>query len=231
MKIGEMSVIIDETTANNYKYQVLLDSAGLLKTFTHYRSENTATGKIVKGKPQPESYLTEWWRKKKEHQQVNVVYKNGGKIVEETATPPEKRPKRPFVEGKYKNGTLDPVSSALWARKRIAEIIKTNPSYPQKFTMPVFDGRRRFEAEITLNGYKKKKYEGKNQDLLEVVFFRTPVNGFNEKELKRMKDQDPTVLFYMNKDLIPIMGSGSAPFGSANFRLVSLCQSADIACK
>jgi hypothetical protein len=235
---GSMTVLIDESAAGNYKYQILLDSSGLVKTFTKYRSENTAKGKIVSGKPVPESYLTEWWRKKgDEHQIINIEYKDGGNNVQETATPPEKRHKRPIVEGKYKNNTLDPVSSALYARYRIKEIVEAGKaadediSLPKKFTMPVFDGRRRFNVEITINGYKKKNYQGKTQDLLEVVFFRTPVNGFNDKELKRMKEQDPTVVFYLNNDYIPVMGSGSAPFGKANFTLVSLCQSVDIACK
>ncbi len=230
MQVGEMTVLVDEN-ASNYNYQILLESSGLVKTFTKYRSENTSKGKIVNGKPQPENYLTEWWRKKKEHQQINIVYKDGGKKVEETATPAEKRPKRPLVESKYKDNTLDTVSSALWARKEIERRVRSGAVYPDKFTMPVFDGRRRFDVDITINGYKKKKYEGKTQEMLEVVFFRTPVSGFNEKELNRMKDQDPTVVFYLNKDFIPVMGTGSAPFGKANFRLVSLCQSVDIACK
>ena len=229
LNVGEMTVMLDQNNTD-YTYKVILDSVGLVRTFTNYRSENMATGKIVNGKPVPGTFFTEWWRKK-EHQQVTVIYKNGGKIAEETANPPEKRPKRPIVEPKYKNNTLDTVTSALWARERIRELVESKPSYPQKFTMPVFDGRRRFDVELTINGYKKKKYAGKEEDLLEIVFYRTPVNGFNEKELLRMKQQDPTVIFYLDNNYIPVMGTGSAPFGSANLHRVSLCQSVDIACK
>ena len=93
---------------------------------------------------------------------------------------------------------------------------------PKKITIPVFDARRRFDVELSVNGYKKKRIDGTTKDLLEVVFFRTPVNGFNDKELKRMKEQDPTIVFYLNEDFIPVTGTGSAPFGRANFDLVSL---------
>lgn len=229
LRIGEMTVTVDEQS-NNYTYSVILTAEGLLKTFTHYRSENTSKGKLSKGAPIPASYFTEWWRKK-EHQQVSVAYTNNGKKVVETATPPEKRPKRPIVPAKYKDNTLDPVLAALVARDRIREIVEAGKaadetaSFPKKITLPVFDGRRRFDVELTINGYKKKKYDGKKQNLLEIVFFRTPVNGFNDKELVRMKEQDPTVIFYLNNDYIPVMGSGNAPFGSASVELTKLSYS------
>lgn len=223
LTIGRMTITVDED-ATNYTYGATLQSEGLLKTFTGYRSENTSKGTLVnkpEAKPLPKTYFTEWWRKKKnEHQQITVTYNNGK--AAEVANPPEKRPKRPVVTSEYKDNTLDPVSAAIFGRKRIREIAESGETLPKKVTMPVFDGRRRFDVELTVNGYKKMKYKGKEQQLLQITFFRTAVNGFTDKELARMKEQDPTIIFYLNSDYIPVLGSGSAPFGSANFILSSL---------
>jgi hypothetical protein len=222
VKVGDMTVTANEQ-GGKYEYSAIVESAGLLRAFTKYRSENIGKGLINNGIIIPESYFTQWWRKK-EHQQIDVAYTNNGKTVDETATPPEKRPKRPIVEHKDKDSTFDPVTAAIIARSQIKELVAKKSEFPQKITIPVFDARRRFDVQLTVNGYKKKYYKGKKQQLLEIVFFREPGPGFNDKEIARMKTQDPTVTFYLNEDFLPVLGSGAAPFGRAEFTLTASCQ-------
>lgn len=151
--------------------------------------------------------------------------------MRETANPPEKRWKRPEVEPKDKDNTLDPVTTALVLRKKVREIIESGQALPAKVTMPVFDSRRRFDVELVVNGFKKVTYQGKEQEMLQISFFRTPLVGWNDKELARYKQQDPKITFYLNADYMPAFGSGEAPFGKAIFELVSYCKATEIACK
>lgn len=227
--VGELIVQVNETSST-YQYDALVNSLGLLRTFSKYWSKNTAKGKIIDGEVIPASYFT-YWERKKEKQQIDVAYTNNGKTVRETANPPEKRWKRPEVEPQYKDNTLDPVATALVLRKKVKEIIESGQTLPAKVHMPVFDARRSFDVELNISGYKKVRYQGKQQNMLEVTFFRTPVAGWNEKELARYKQQDPKITFYLNEKFLPTFGTGAAPFGKANFELVSYCEPLQITCK
>jgi hypothetical protein len=226
--VGTIKVEVNES-AKKYKYGAFIQSEGLLKTFTRYWSKNISSGSISSGKIIPKNYSTYWERKKEKHG-IEISYKNAGKTVTEVSTPPEKRFKRPIVAPKDKNNTLDPVAASLYAKKQIAQIVASGKSFPQKIVIPSFDGRRRFDVELTVTGYQKKYYKGENEELLEIKFYRVPGAGWNEKELTRFKQQDPTITFYLNKEFIPVFGTGNAPFGTANFELVKQCQDGETGC-
>jgi hypothetical protein len=226
--VGSLKVDVSES-ATKYKYGTYIQSEGLLRTFTKYWSKNISTGSITGGKITPKNYSTYWERKKEKHG-VEISYKNAGKTVVEVSTPPEIRPKRPIVAPKDKNNTLDPVAAAFAAKKQIAQIVASGKSFPQKIVIPSFDGRRCFDVELTVTSWQKKYYKGENQELLEIKFFRTPKAGWNEKEMTRYRQQDPNITFYLNKEFIPVFGTGSAPFGQANFELVKLCQDGSKEC-
>lgn len=62
--IGEMNLRVKED-AQNYEYHVGLNSLGLLKQFTQYKSTNISKGTFSGAEVIPTSYYTYWQRKKR----------------------------------------------------------------------------------------------------------------------------------------------------------------------
>ncbi len=225
LNVGEASGHFTDTP-DSYNYNVRLDAMGLVRSFTNYWSESTITGKKLDGKYLPEVYDTHWQTKKQGIQRVVVTYSEGGNKVEEVATPPENRGKRPLVDIKDKKNTVDPISAGFSARDKIKAIAAAGV-FPQSFKVPIFDSRRVFEMNITVLGYENKKIDGKKLRLLHVNINRTIIAGFNAKELAKAKQEDPNMDIYIGEDMIPVFATAKAPIGTATVTLVSRCSGTD----
>ena len=215
-KVGEMNLKLKEE-GNKYDYLSHIESKNLLKYFTEYWSVNRTQGKIIGSLLIPEIYESRWSRKK-DRQEIEVSYKKDGSIREVIKTP-EDRKKHPEVSEKLKKNALDPITASIASRNKIRKIIESGANFPAKFTIPVFDAKRRFDVEHVINGYKNINVSGKDRNLLHVQFQRTPIAGFRANELKRMDEHDPVVDVYLDKNFIPVWGYGKAGMGTATIRL------------
>lgn len=219
-QVGEMNIKLRENK-ESYTYTTLIDSMNIAKYFTKYYSINSVQGDIVDGKPKPKAYDSKWSRKK-DNQVLHVAYSDDGSIIEETAVP-AKEESRPEIEPHLTKNSFDPITSGIQARDKIKEIMASNPQFPVKFTVPVYDAKRLFDVEYTINGYQMVNVDNKNHNLLHISFQRKPIAGFRDKELKRMAKQEPVIDAYLNKDFIPVWGLGTAQLGIATIKLSQYC--------
>jgi len=218
IKAGEARVDISEVT-DNYTGRVRAESMGLVKNFTNYWTDSKVTGAINGNEYKPSLFEMKFQPKKAPTQRVTVTYGADGS-VKEVASPPEKRGKRPEVDQKSKKDLPDPISAALIARDRVREMVKSAASFPQKFALRTFDSRRVTDLNFNVTGYKQMKISGRSQKVLEVIFNRTPITGYNKRELEKMKEINPLISIYVNENFVPVYASGQSIIGEINIRLV-----------
>lgn len=216
-EVGEARLISQET-ADAYTISANLDTVGLIRRFTKYWSTNISKGSFVDGEMRPDSYQTKWNRRK-EKQLIEVEYDKNWDVTKVFADPPENRGKYPELEQENMQQTYDPVSAVILARRKIMNLTSFGSKEKHSFKIPVFDARRRFDVVINIEGMKTVEFEGEPRDFMHIQFFREPIAGFREKELKRMEDQEPVIDVYLNEDFIPVWGLGTARLGIATIKL------------
>ena len=217
-KVAEMFVVANQTDSD-YNLVVTINSEGIAKLASNYSSVNSVSGAVVGGKFKPKIYNSRWWRKD-EKQNIELRFSPKGEVVSESLIPPERVGKRPIVEKEFKQNVVDPVSAAFVSRETIRVALKKNPNSRAVFAVPTFDAKRRFDTIIAIKGYKKIQIGGKMQNLLHINLRRQPVAGFRDKELVEMQEDQQTIDFYLNKNLVPVWGSAKAQMGSATIKLV-----------
>lgn len=221
-KAGELRLSLKEN-GGEYNFVALLNSTGLAKVISKYWSANATNGKLVGEKYLPKDYNTRW-RFKKEDKEIVVAYNDKGEVVQEVATPPEKRHKNPEVPPEIKKDGLDPITAGVTARKKVMELEKSGAAVGTKFTIPVFDARRKFDLHFTYKGYTTIKIKDTEREVIHVTFYRNPIAGFSANQLERAKGQDPNIDVYLDpKTYIPVWAIGKAPLGSATFVLAESC--------
>jgi hypothetical protein len=217
-RVAEMFVVANQSDSD-YNLVVTINSEGIAKLASNYSSVNTVSGEVIDGKLRPEIYNSKWWRKD-EKQKIELQFSRSGEVVSESLIPPERVGKRPDVDKKFKQNVVDPVTAAFVSRETIRAELKNNPNSRAVFAVPTFDAKRRFDVIITIKGYKKIEIGGKMQNLLHINLRREPLAGFREKDLLEMKEEQQTIDFYLNKNLVPVWGSAKAQMGSATIKLV-----------
>lgn len=220
-KAGQMRIILKEDK-NSYDFATLIDSVNLVKSFTSYWSVNRVQGKIRNGIYRPTTYDSKWNRRD-EQQILQVNYDSKGYVTKEIADPPKKK-SRPAIDPEILKNSIDPITTGVLIRKNVRKYMLAKKPLPATFTLPTYDTKRRFDLEYVIHGYKNIRVEDKVHNLLHVTLQRIPVAGFREKEIKRMKDQEPIIDIYLNDDFIPLWGLGTAGMGTATFKLARFCE-------
>lgn len=217
IKVGEMGLYLKED-GNKYDYTINIASRGMLKYFIKYFSSNRSQGLIEGAKLVPEIYKS-YWKRKKHSQNLEINFANND--VKNVLRVPENRKKHPEVPKNMLKNAFDPVSGAFEGRQRIKQAVEAKQAFPYKITIPIYDAKRLFDAEIYVQGYKLKNIGGKKQNLLHIILKRTPIAGFRPNKLKEMQEGegDPDIEMYLNQDFIPIWGFGKAELGTATITL------------
>lgn len=226
MKAGEMNVQLDENADGSYKYDAVISTMGFVKYITKYSSTNAVEGKIVKDKFFPSVFKTTFQPKKNAKQNIVINYGKDGSVTE-IANPPENRKKRLAVAAKDKDNLPDPITAVMLSRERIRALIDSGATLPHKFSQPVFDGRRSFIAEGSIDGYVEKKIDGKKQKLLKLSGKRVAHAGFRSKDIEAMKTNEPVFDIYLDSNYIPVLVEGRSPLGEGTILLTKKCLGAE----
>lgn len=218
LKAGSAQVLLNESDTM-YSSRVRAEADGLVKKFNPYWTDSKVEGTVAKEEYKPTTYDMNFKPKKSQTQRVLVSYSKDGS-VNEVATPAEKRGKRPEVPPKEKHGLPDPITAALMAREKVREMVKSGTQFPQNFAIRIFDSRRVTDLNFKVVGYKQVNINGPKK-LLQVDFDRSPVTGYNKRELEKMKEVNPLINIFVNDDMIPVYAKGQSVIGEIEVKLVS----------
>ena len=132
--------------ATNYHDEIEIRSEGLPRLITRFRADAQAGGRLVPGRPaEPAHYDAVYdvrrWRNSRIA--MRFVPRDGGVVAERAA---EDTSKKALLAEKYRRDIVDPLTALENVRNAIATAVARGAAPDAVFTVPVYDGTRRFDV-------------------------------------------------------------------------------------
>ena len=214
-------IVEAEETPGRYRMRAVIDTFGIANVAGQFASDNAVRGTMNPQEVFPREYVTRF-NMRKQSRTITIRYDAAGKLLGETAEPPENREKRPEVPLNLKESAIDPLTAVYMVRARVQEAVIKGQ---QHFTVPMFDGRRRSDLEFTVEGVKTMNVRGRPMPVVVVWFTRKAVAGYTANEIRDLAKKEPRITLYLSTDgrLIPIYAEGTALLGKAQGYLEQEC--------
>lgn len=203
-----------EKEGNTYHSQAVIRTYGLARSASRYSSESQAKTLVLEAGVKPMQFHTAF-SMRKSSREIFLGWDDAVNIIRHKVTPPEKPGKRTPVSEAQKSNAFDPLSAYFAAR---AEVVKGS----KKFTIPMFDGRRRSELQFEV--LETRKEDGALHVTMREIF----IAGFTGREQEERAHRNLTIHIYLDpKTLIPISCVGDSIIGRADGELAAECDSFD----
>jgi len=175
---GKIRLKLHDGGGPTYRAEIEIETVGLPHLLAGFRATATAEGHHTADRPaEPAHYRAVYDLRKRRDRRVSMQFVNrGGATVAERGADDTSR-KPPLAEGFRKN-TVDPLS----ALERIRAALRA-PRRDTRFTVPVYDGARRFD----IIGHILPK-RGASDESLQVELTLRPIAGFKGET---SEDGDP----------------------------------------
>jgi hypothetical protein len=156
--IGKAAILLD-VFRDEYTAAGSAKLTGILRAFRKAHGTVAAHGKIVDGQPAPLTYsMTAETNKRPDEVRIAMV---GRRVREFSAEPPvTTAPDRVPITDAHRRGVLDPLSAALMFVSGTGDVVRKEAC---ERTLPVFDGRYRYEIELrfhSIENVSAKGYDG-----------------------------------------------------------------------
>lgn len=179
-----------ERQGSGYRGESTARSTGIFDFLMRLRSTNTVEGRIEGGTVTPRRFVTDAdWRFSK--RRVDITWNNKGEAIS-VADPPPEADDRERVEPIQTVGALDPLSAAL------SQVLYT-AARPCETRVPIFDGRRRYDLVMTLDGedtFTPTDYTTFSGKALRCAVRVERIAGYsNNEEQNRENDKRKTTLW------------------------------------
>lgn len=218
MQVSMRSILHDgEYVAYSY-----VETKGLVDAFASAKINIVSTGEVVDGRVTPRTYNSDQQEKKK-RQLVGLLFGDNGDI--DIASDPPYDLERFPVSAELKKQTVDPLSAALFISLGSAAA----RGDPCTRTVPVFDGKRRYNLNMTYIGEEdislgRDNFKGKaahcRLNYERVAGFKPPKPG------KSKTDVPPIDVwlapFNNGKIYVPVRMQADSDFGGAVVRATEL---------
>jgi hypothetical protein len=175
---GKIRMKLHDGVGSSYRDVIEIETVGLPHLLARFRATATAEGKHTAGRPaEPAHYRAIYDLRKRSDRRVSMQFVNrsGATIAERGADDTSTKP--PLAEAFRKN-IVDPLS----ALERIRAALRA-PRRDTRFTVPVYDGARRFD----IIGHILPK-TGAPDEVLQVELTLRPIAGFKGET---SEDGDP----------------------------------------
>ena len=139
-------------SGNTYSAVSRLKTAGVVNSFYEAVIDAESVGVVNGGYLRPEKYDSNTVNEKKS-QKVGLSYSSAG--IQLSSDPPYNTNRFPVTE-QQKQDTLDPLSGLVFSLSGISH----SANKPCGETVRVFDGRRRYDIEVTFQANDKVKTDG-----------------------------------------------------------------------
>lgn len=158
--------------ANHYRDEIDVHSEGLPRWFTNFSGDATGEGELTAdGGVLPTRYDALYTLRKRHDKRIalRVIEQGGDRIIERA---PEDTSTKPPLDEQYRKNVLDPLS----AFAAIRHWLETHPHQPgETFTIPVYDGARRFDVLGRIVPPEKDPEHG---PIVQMVLSLHPIAGF-----------------------------------------------------
>ncbi|MDG1286460.1 MAG: DUF3108 domain-containing protein [Rickettsiales bacterium] len=201
IRIGNLHLEMDQDDSD-YEIASNLKTSGIVAMFSDHKSFTKVKGKSKGSQFKPRDYRSNYYSGKKD-KVIALKYDANGKIINEEITPP-KRASRPEVPEDMKIGAADSLTAIFSMREEIKTALAKGET---EMTVPVFDGKRRFDLHARiLNPSTSLTLNGDKVAAIKLGLRRTPVAGFKDKELKKLAKGEPELEFFVDQKNLTLLG-------------------------
>ncbi len=227
LNVGSLIISYKENE-EKYNIEISIRSHGIAKKATNYLCSAKSEIKKKSNNFIAERFDTTF-RLRKNVRNITIKYDDSKNVIEHINFPKENPKKRPPIPQNLKDGAYDPLTVALVVRKKIKELRESGELEKQavKFTLPLFDGRRRSDLKFTIHGRENQTIMEKDTKVIHLSFENIPVAGFTQNELRNLPKHNPLINVYVSDDdlMLPLKGDGETRIGWATGSMVRECSS------
>ncbi|GEM_PF-5687385 len=201
IRIGKLHLEMNQDDSD-YEIASKLKTSGIVAMFNDHKSFTKVKGKSQGSTFKPRDFRSNYYSGKKD-KLIALKYDVNGKIIDEEISPP-KRASRPEVPENMKIGAADSLTAIFSMREEIKDALVKGET---EMTVPVFDGKRRFDLHARIiNPNTNLNLNGDKIPAIKLGLRRTPVAGFKEKELKKLAKGEPELEFFVEQKNLTLLG-------------------------
>ncbi len=163
----------------NYRYWIGVESAGLPRLITHFRGTAEGNGRLTnEGQAAPLHYEALYDLRQRRDSRIGMRFIGppGAVIAEREAADTSRKPPLPDL---YRRNVVDPIAAMASIRHGLWLQL---PVPTQDFTVPVYDGARRFDVLVHIVS------AGEKENLIHLLLTLKPIAGF---KADTSEDGDP----------------------------------------
>jgi hypothetical protein len=194
IRIGKIEVEAHEQ-GDNYSLQTDITSSGIARVFAKSHYVALAKGKI--GEDYTPTYYYSENRLKKEKSYAKLEFNEQGELTYKEVVPADDPAYRPDVANNLMHGAADPISTFYLMRKKVYAAYQEGK---REVSLNFFDGKRLSKLDFTIQKPKSIYYGNQFVDTIPVHVKRSPLAGYTEKEIRKHKEGEPGITFFMSKD-------------------------------
>lgn len=211
--VGSIDMAITQE-GNSYTLSSRLKAHGLSrKLFKFWMNTYSTANYIPNQLIHPDIFNVEY-RLRKTYRTIDLDFDSvNDTLLSEAVNPPDNRHKRPEVPDILKYQTIDPHTAILRIHQEIHLALRHGYN---RFSVPIYDGRRRANLYVTIIGKKQIDVRGIPIQVVHIQLQRDVLSGATVNELKRGKKEEPIIDLFLedNDGLIPVKAIARAPIGN-----------------
>jgi hypothetical protein len=171
---AEIRLLLDEADGK-FINRLDIKTVGLARLLSGFRVRATSSGQADVDDIAPDAFdaVYDSHRKRDKRINVNFVQLPDGSIAQEG---PENTSKDPLIAAEFRRDVIDPLSSITAVRRLVRE---HTIGRGKGFTLAVYDGKRRFDVEGTVESVEKMRWGKSTVEALSLRLILRPVAGFD----------------------------------------------------
>jgi hypothetical protein len=218
---AEIHLRLEEGNAE-FRSQIDIATEGMPRWFTRFRARGISEGAVaVDGFAAPRRYDATYDLRQRKDKRISMHFVPGGGsfVAERGAEDSTEKPQMAIAD---RTGVVDP----LTALSRMREAIRTGVAQRGKLTIPVYDGKRRFDVEERALVAETREIGGSPQRVLHLRLVLVPVAGFKDNDPEGSPDSGPRamdVLFSDDGNIVPLRMEVQVGWFTMAVRLAQRC--------
>jgi hypothetical protein len=226
---GEIDIKFEDRPGA-YRSQIAIWTAGLPRWFTRFRGQAISEGGLSPpGLAAPSRYDATYDLRSRKGKRVSVYYRqDGAATVAERG--PEDSSEKFLLEPAQRTDVVDPLAALVQMR----EAIRTGLAQRGSLTIPVFDGKRRFDVVERSMRRGTLRLNGTTRPVIDLDLALQPVAGFKDNDPEGNPEDTSRAMhavFSDDAELIPLRLEVTIAWLTAVVEFERRCDEAASPCK
>jgi hypothetical protein len=227
---AEIDVQIDESMSA-YRSEIDIRTIGLPRWFTRFRARGLSEGAVSGvGLAEPARYDAFYDLRSRKNKRVSLRFeRKEGAVIAERGPEDGSSDSNPPLPAAQRAGVVDPLTMLNLMRAAI----RTGLARSKRLTIPVYDGKRRFDVEERGLTEETWRVGEEQRRVLHLALLLHPVAGFDAHDGEGNPDATPRpldVLFSDDDELIPLRLEVRVGYFTVVVQLAERCDGAATPC-